>query len=80
MQTGEILRHVWINLTVGALKPGVRNECRSPMAGTCNIQDVEITGLDHPIEMGVDQIQSGTCAPMTEQPRFDVFDRQRLFQ
>ena len=50
------------------------------MAGPGHVQKVEIAGFDHSIEVGVDQIQSGTCAPMTEQPRFDVFDRQRLFQ
>ena len=30
--------------------------------------------------MGVDEIQSGGCAPVTEQPGFDVVNRQGAFE
>ena len=36
--------------------------------------------LDEPVEMHVDEVEAGRRAPMAEQARLDVFERQRLVE
>jgi hypothetical protein len=50
------------------------------MAWAADVDDIEITPADQTVEMGVDKIKSGGGAPVTEQPRLDVFSPQRFPQ
>ena len=36
------------------------------MAGTADIDDVEVTSLDDPVEVDVDEIEPGRGAPVSE--------------
>jgi len=50
------------------------------MAGACDVHHV-LTGMpDQTVEMGIDEAQAGTGAPMAEQSRLDVLDAQRALQ
>ena len=50
------------------------------MAGTRNVNHVQIVLLDQTVEMHIDEVQTRRRAPMAEQSRFDVFKFQRLTQ
>ena len=76
----RVARDVGIELAVGALQPGIGNQAGTSVPGTGNVNRIEIVLLDHAIEMHVDQVETGSGAPMPEQPGFDVLEFQRLFQ
>ena len=69
-----------IDLRVGALEIGVRHDRRTAVAGTGNINDVDVVLANQPIEMHIDKILPRRCAPMPEQARLDVLGPQRLAQ
>src|SRR6185437_3881260 len=71
---------IGIDLAIGALKIRIRHHARSAMAGPADVNDVEVARPDGAIEMGIDKIQSRRGPPMSEQPRLDVFEPQRLAQ
>ena len=50
------------------------------MAGSANVNDVEIQGADSTIEVNVDEVEPGCRAPMSQQARFDVLWPQRFLQ
>ena len=50
------------------------------MAGPGDVDDVGVAVTDDAVQMGVDQVQARRGAPVTEQPRLDVFGGQRLAQ
>ena len=39
------------------------------MAGTADIDDIEVASLDDPIEMSIDEIESGSRSPVAQQPQ-----------
>ena len=47
------------------------------MAGAYDVNAIEVAGLDDPVEMRIDEVQSWGRPPMAEQTRFDVVDSQR---
>ena len=50
------------------------------MPGAGDEDGVEVTLADHPIHVGVQQVEPGRCAPMSEQARLHVLDGERLAQ
>src|ERR1700730_7252929 len=74
------LRNAGINLAIGAFQIRIGHQTRSTMAGTGHVDDIEILLLDQAVQMDVNKIQSGRCAPMPQEPGLDVFQQQRLAQ
>jgi hypothetical protein len=50
------------------------------MAGTRDVNDVEVALLDDPIEMNVDKIQPWCRAPVPQKPWLDMLALERLFK
>src|SRR3954471_6676634 len=50
------------------------------MAGSADVDDIEITRADRTVEMRIDEVQPRRGAPMAEQPRLDVVGLERLGQ
>lgn len=77
---GLVARHVVVALRPGALQPGVGHDGRASVAGAGDQHGVEVARHDHPVEVGVDQVEAGAGAPVPEQSRLDVVGGQRLAQ
>ena len=73
-----VLRHLGVELAVGAFEPCVRDDARRPMARPRDEEQIEVPRLDEPIEMHVDEVEPGCGAPMAEEPRLHVLDLERL--
>src|SRR6516165_7348043 len=54
------------------LEIGVRDQTRPAMSGAGDIDHVEVVLFDHPVEVHVDEIQTGRSSPMPEKSRLDV--------
>ncbi len=50
------------------------------MARAGDVDHVEIVLSDHPVEVGVDEVEPRRGSPMAQQPRFDVVLDERLLQ
>ena len=50
------------------------------MPRTTNVNHVQIVLFDHASEVRIDKVQPGSGSPVTQQPGFDVFEFQRLFE
>ena len=50
--------NIWIDLAVGTLQPGIRDDARSAVTRTREENDAEISFLDNAIEMSVDEIEA----------------------
>src|ERR1700746_3825030 len=72
--------NVRIELAIGAFQIGVRDQARSTVARTCDVNDVQSALLYQPIEVNIDEIQPRSCAPMAQQARLDVSDFQSFTQ
>src|SRR3569623_3314 len=70
----HILRDGRIELAVGALQIGIRDNSRSTMARAGHEQDVQIALFDETVEVRVNEIQSGYRSPVTKKPRFNMLD------
>ena len=57
-----ILRDVRIKLAVAALQVRIRNHSGAAVAGTSNVNDIQVVVLNQAIEMDVDEVQTG-CRP-----------------
>src|SRR5215475_1919690 len=75
-----INRNIRIDLAIGPLKIGVRDQTRTAMPGARDVDHVEIALLDHPVQVNVDEIQARRRSPMTEKPRLDVVLCERFFE
>src|SRR6185437_10416094 len=73
-------RNVRIDLAIGPLQVGVRDQTGTAMTGAGNVDYVEIVLVDHPIEVSVDEVQSGRCSPVPEEPGLDVLLGERLLE
>lgn len=56
---GRVPGDVRIGLGVRALQPRVGQDGGTAVAGAPDTQGVEVTRLDHPVEVGVDQVEAG---------------------
>ena len=75
-----VLRDVRIDLAVGAFEIGVGDQRRPAVAGTGDVDHVEVVLPDHPVQVHVDEVQARRRAPVAEQPRLDVLAGERLLQ
>jgi len=62
----RVERHMRVHLGVGLLEPRVRDRGGTPVAGTEDVDHVEIVLPDDPVQMRGDEVQSGRRSPMTE--------------
>ena len=76
----QILAAVRIDLAVGALEVDRREHARRAMPGAGEEDHVEVVFADDPVEVGIDEAQAWTRAPVAEQPALDVLGAQRLVQ
>src|SRR5262245_12003760 len=67
-----VARAVRINLAVGSLGIGIRDQAGPAMPRAGNVDHVEVVLLDHPVQVNVDEIETGCGSPMTQEPRLDV--------
>ena len=70
----------WIDFAVGSFKIGVGHHAGTAVAGTADIDDVEVTSLDDAVEMGINKIEPRGRAPVSQQARLDMLGFQRLQQ
>ena len=75
-----VARDLGIDLAVGPLEIHVGDHPRTAVPGTADIEHVEVALHDHPVEVGVDEVQARRGAPVTEQSRLDVAKLERLAQ
>ena len=61
-----ILRDVRIKLAVAALQVRIRNHSGAAVAGTSNVNDIQVVVLNQAIEMDVDEVQTRRGPPMAE--------------
>jgi hypothetical protein len=50
------------------------------MTGTSDVDHVQVVLVDHPVQVDVDEVQTGRRAPMAQEPRLDVLLGQRLLE
>src|SRR5882757_2207026 len=50
------------------------------MARSCHVNHIQVVIFDQTIHVHVNQIQTGSGAPMSEQSRFHMFKFKRLFE
>ncbi|GAB2980210.1 hypothetical protein GCM10027184_33570 [Saccharothrix stipae] len=79
-QAVQVLADGRVDLAVGALQVGVRDEPGSAVAGTGDEEGVQVALPDRPVHVGVDQVEARGGAPVAEQARLDVLGSQRLAQ
>jgi len=59
---------------------GVHDKQVAPERVVNDVDRAEVVPCDHAVEVGVDEVQPGRRAPVAEQPRLDVLERERLAQ
>src|SRR5206468_3470635 len=75
-----VLRDVRIDLAVGSLEVGVRDQARPAMPGTGDVEHVQVVLLDQPVQMDVDEVQTWRGPPVAEKPWLDVLLGQWLLE
>src|SRR4051812_21634746 len=78
LHASNVFGDLAVVLAVRAFEVSVRNHRGSAVTRTCDVDHVEVVTTDHPVEMNVYEVQAGRGAPMPEQTRFDVFERERI--
>ena len=73
-------RNVRIDLAVGPLEVGVRDQAGTAMPGAGDVDHVEVVLLDQPVQVNVDEVQTRRRSPVAEEPRLDVFLCERLLE
>ena len=68
----SIATDVGIALGVAAFEPRVGDKSWTAVTRAADEQRVEVSLPDHPIEMGVYEVEAGARAPVSKEPRFDV--------
>ncbi len=77
LHPGFVLRHLRIALGVGAFEIGVGDERRTAVPGPGDEKHGAPLPDNHAIEVRVDEIEAGRRAPVAEQARLDVVERER---
>ena len=72
LQSRFVLADVGINLAVGAFQVGPGHYGRPPMAGTREVNHIQVVPLDDPVEVGVDEVLARGSAPVAQQHLLDV--------
>ena len=76
----HVLGDVRVDLAVGPLQVGVADQRRPAVAGSRDVDHVQVIFLDDPIQMDVDEVLPRSGPPVAQQPRLDVLELQRLAQ
>ena len=66
---------VRVDLGVGALEVGVRDERRAAVARARDEDRVQVVRLDRAVQVRVEEVQAGRRPPVAEQARLDVLER-----
>src|SRR4029077_12194135 len=75
-----VLRDVRVNLGIGALQIRMCHERRTAVTRADDIDHVEVMTLDDPIEVNIEKIESGSRAPMANQPRLNMLAFEGFFK
>ena len=67
-----------VELAISAFQIRVRHQTRSAVARPGDVDHIEVSLLDSPVEMDVDEVEAGGGAPMAEQPGLDMLQFERL--
>src|SRR5262245_50585962 len=62
-----ILLNVGIKLRVCPLQIGISHHSRPAVSGAANINHVQVMLVDHPVEVNIYEVESGSCPPMPQQ-------------
>ena len=74
------LRDIRIEFGIGSLKVSIGDHRRAAMSGSGDVYHVEIVLPDDSVQMHIDEIKTGRRAPMPQQSRLDIIDRQGPLQ
>ena len=80
LHTLDILAHVGINLAVGAVQPVLRHHGVAAVAGTGQIDHIQIILVDDAVQMGVNEVLAGNGAPVTDDLLFNVLGLEGFLQ
>ncbi len=80
LEPGLILADVGIDFAVCAFEIRVAHDGRAAVAGTGNVNHVEVILLDDPVQVDVDEVLPRCRAPMPQQHVLHVRERQRLLK
>ncbi len=75
-----VARDMRIELRVGALEVGVGNETRPAVAGSGDVDRVQVTLPDGTVHVHIDEVEARRGAEVPEQARLDVLCHEGLFQ
>ncbi len=75
-----VLLDVRIDLGVGAFEIGVGHQPGAAVARPDDVHHVQVPLADEAVPMHVEEVQSWRGAPMTQQARLHVFQRQRTIE
>ena len=76
----HVLGDVRVDLAVSPLQVHVADQRRPAVAGSRDVDHVQVIFLDDPIQMDVEEVLPRSGPPVAQQPRFDVLELQRLAQ
>ena len=77
---GLVPADVGIDFAVAALEIGVGDQGWAAVAGTGDVDHVQIMQSDRPVQMDVDKILPGRRSPVPDHKRLDMRQRERLAQ
>jgi hypothetical protein len=77
LEAGFVLGDVGIDFGVGSFEVGIADGRRSAMTWAGDIDHVEIKFPDDAIEVDIDEVLAGGCAPVAEEHVFDVGEDER---
>ncbi len=69
-----------VGVGVAAVQPGAGQHGRASVAGAPDADGVQVAPGDHPVEVGVHEVQARRGPPVAQQPGLDVLRAQRLVQ
>ncbi len=75
-----VTRDRGVRVGVAALEPRVGEDRGAAVSGTDHVDHVEVVARDHAGEVPVQEVQARARAPVAEQARFHVGNRERLAQ
>src|SRR2546425_6038602 len=74
----RILGNIRVKLGVGPFKIGVGYKSGTSVTGTGDVDNIQLLLLDQPVQMNVDEVQTGCGSPVTQQSRLDMLQLERL--
>src|ERR1700676_795484 len=70
--TVDVLRNLRMHVGIRPLEVGASVKRRPSVAGSRDVNNIRIGFADQAVQMHVDEILPGRCAPMPQQTRLDV--------